>query len=355
MNDETWKTLFHPFERGLIALPDMRQHWIFSGAQPGFVLPDGFEARLSCVQPWRPAYLALEREGYYARYDMPAHEKHDGALVLLGRYRQDNHLRLREAALTIKSGGTIVVAGGKTDGIDPLRKHLRKSLPGLESVSKHHGLALWFEVPESGLADALPRSADPVRSGGMTIPPGIFSSDGPDPASVMLAEFFKGRLSGAVADLGAGWGYLGGQALKHCPGITGLHCYEADWRAREACWSNLSSRVKRDFAARWCDVLSEEIRDVYDCVIMNPPFHEGRATQPKIGVGFIEAAAGILNPGGRLLMVANRNLPYEEALTGNFKAVETLKEANGFKVFEAVRQKSARRTGRYPLQHPRSV
>lgn len=60
---------------------------------------------------------------------------------------------------------------------------------------------------------------------------------------------------------------------------------------------------------------------------MNPPFHEGRVTDVSLGQSFIAAAASRLKPGGRLLMVANRQLPYELTLKGLFKTVTLLEEA----------------------------
>ena len=73
----------------------------------------------------------------------------------------------------------------------------------------------------------------------------------------------------------------------------------------------------------------------YDAVIMNPPFHQGRAAEPDLGVGFIAAAARILKPQGRLTLVANRQLPYEAALEAGFRRWATLGEAGGYKLLEA--------------------
>ncbi len=70
---------------------------------------------------------------------------------------------------------------------------------------------------------------------------------------------------------------------------------------------------------------------------MNPPFHDSHAANPALGVAFITAAAKVLKPGGKLLMVANRNLPYEAALAQAFASFTTLEENDRFKVIEAVR------------------
>ena len=75
----------------------------------------------------------------------------------------------------------------------------------------------------------------------------------------------------------------------------------------------------------------------YDRVIANPPFHHGRAGEPDLGAAFIVAAGRILKPGGRLLMVANRQLPYEATLTATFRHCEKLAEDGVYKVIEAER------------------
>jgi 16S rRNA (guanine1207-N2)-methyltransferase len=70
---------------------------------------------------------------------------------------------------------------------------------------------------------------------------------------------------------------------------------------------------------------------------MNPPFHAGRASEPDIGKAFVRAASSALKPGGRLLMVANRKLPYEHTLAQAFRRVLPVADQDGFKVIEAVR------------------
>jgi 16S rRNA (guanine1207-N2)-methyltransferase len=71
-------------------------------------------------------------------------------------------------------------------------------------------------------------------------------------------------------------------------------------------------------------------------VVMNPPFHDALGNHaPGLGSAFIRKAAAILQPGGRLIMVANRQLPYEAELGKAFKTVERIAESKGFKVLLA--------------------
>jgi 16S rRNA (guanine1207-N2)-methyltransferase len=56
----------------------------------------------------------------------------------------------------------------------------------------------------------------------------------------------------------------------------------------------------------------------YDAILSNPPFHTGRRADPGLGRAFISAAARMLKPSGKFIMVANRHLPYEDALKDAF-------------------------------------
>jgi len=70
---------------------------------------------------------------------------------------------------------------------------------------------------------------------------------------------------------------------------------------------------------------------------MNPPFHTGRAAEPSLGRAFIAAASRMLAPHGKLWMVANRHLPYEQALRDQFRNVDEIAGDGAFKVFHANR------------------
>jgi 16S rRNA (guanine1207-N2)-methyltransferase len=330
-------TLFHPFERGLTDLPRAGERWLFAGAEPGFGLPAAFGAELLCVQGFRPHFLDLRASGHSVESEFPAISmRFDGALVLLSRSRDANLLRLRDAAARVKPGGVVLVACAKEDGAASLRKTLEKALPHLDSASKHHGVAMWFRRPDDRALEYLLPWPQAGSTGDHATAPGMFSADAPDEGSRLLAGFFDSRISGLVADLGAGWGYLGMELLKACPRIVRLDCVEADHAALEAARGNLGPLAgDRPLSFHWLDVLREEIPGRQDWVIMNPPFHLGRRADPAIGAGFIAAAAWALKPGGRLLMVANRQLPYEDVLAKRFRKFERRAQTGRFKVFEA--------------------
>ena len=120
---------------------------------------------------------------------------------------------------------------------------------------------------------------------------------------------------------------------RYAPGLKGIDVFEADFNALEAAKANLAENCP-NVPARffWSDLTSETPRDHYDLIVMNPPFHEGHAADHSLGAAMIRMAAKSLKSGGRLMLVANRGLPYEPVLKEAFKdSGETCRNAR-FKV-----------------------
>jgi 16S rRNA (guanine1207-N2)-methyltransferase len=343
MAAEPLKTLFHPFEAEALPLPRKDGRVLFLGAEPGFRVPDGFEAALHLVQGFRPYFRALQASGRTVTPQVEG-SGFDMALVLAGRHRGQNERRIADAIERVLPGGLVVVAGGKEDGIDSLRKRINALVPLEGYLPKHHGIAFWLRPAGAEPASVL-RAANPalVVEGRFHTAPGMFSFDRVDAGSKLLAASLPGDLRGNVADFCAGWGYLAAQVATRSPGLSSLDLYEADFEALEAAKLNIAGDAKArpgDAVAPrffWTDLLTETLERRYDVVVMNPPFHSGRATEPEIGAGMIRAASKALKPGGRLFMVANRQLPYEQVLSAAFASHAEIARDGMFKVFSARR------------------
>lgn len=328
MKPTPYSTLFHPFDTGDVALPDKGARALLLGAEPGLRLPQGFEARPVPVNGFRPAFLALQRAGFDV-LPVPDGDAYDLALVLTGRHRGQNELWIAEALRRVSPGGRIVIAGGKEDGIASLRKRIEALTPLEGRLSKFHGIAFWFTRPADANAIAAMlenTNAAALIDGRFSAAPGMFSHDRIDPGSKLLADNLPADLSGAAADFCAGWGYLASTLLDRNPGIASIDLYEADFASLEAARANLAeARVPTAF--HWADLAAEPVPRQFDVVVMNPPFHQGRAADPAIGQAMVRATSAALKPNGRLFMVANRGLPYEAALAASFRqSGETARE-----------------------------
>ncbi|SEW31033.1 16S rRNA (guanine1207-N2)-methyltransferase [Aliiroseovarius sediminilitoris] len=239
------------------------------------------------------------------------------------------------AATKATDGGLILLDGQKTDGIDSLLKAIRQKANLLGALSKAHGKLVWFDTADVGDWTA----TDTQLEGGFTTCPGVFSADGIDKGSAVLAAAMPDDITGRVADLGAGWGYLARHILQR-PGVTSLDLIEADLVALDCAKLNLDD-PRANFI--WGDATQFCPPQPYDVVISNPPFHTGRAGDPELGRAFIRAAAAMLAPSGRFVMVANRHLPYEDTLGEQFNTVEDLGGTPGFKLLSGVKPRRTRR------------
>ena len=174
----------------------------------------------------------------------------------------------------------------------------------------------------------------PILQGRFDSRPGLFSWDRADRGSMLLAETLPPELSGRGADFGCGYGYLSASALSACAGIELITAFDSDHRAVEACVRNTKFAQGR-IDCVWSDLTQKPDLQNLDFIVMNPPFHEGVTTQNQLGITFIRNAAACLKHGGKLFMVANNHLPYEDTLKALFKDVQELDKDKGFKVIRA--------------------
>ena len=246
--------------------------------------------------------------------------------------------RIAQAAAHLAPGASLWVDGQKTDGVDSVLKEVRALAPVDGIQSRAHGKIFRVTLPEPGWLPAGWAAQDHQAAPGFVTRPGVFSADGPDPASVALAAHLPDKLPTRMVDLGAGWGWLSAQVLAH-PGVEVLHLVEADAVALDCARRNVTDPRAR---FHWADALDFRLSEPVNGVVMNPPFHDGRAADPRLGAGFIRAAAGLLTGAGRLWMVANRHLPYEQALREHFGDVAEIGGDTRFKILTAT---GARRPG----------
>ncbi len=324
-------TLFLPILSGDVTEPS--EPWLFLGARaPGNGFPDGLLKHLVCEQPMRGPFLDLQMRGADVCTSVLADDTFAGALVLIGRHRGENEAMVARAASLCRQGSTILIAGDKTNGIGSLRKRIAKVAEIEGSQAKYHATVFWIQsVPAIGENTARKAASKPA---GFQTAPGMFSAEKIDSGSSLLAEFIDESINGAVADFGAGWGYLS-HAIAKNGAARSLDLFEAHWPSLEAARHNLIGFDDLPMEYHWFDITREPISTRYDCIVMNPPFHADRKTEPALGEKFIEVASNALKPKGRLLMVANSGLPYERKISAHFSRFNELEKRDGFKILLA--------------------
>ncbi|MGB0797910.1 MAG: class I SAM-dependent methyltransferase [Planktomarina sp.] len=276
---------------------------------------------VTIVHPMKPIHDDWASQGIRVETEVP-----DGryalAVVCCTRSKAQTQDLIAQAAAV---ADVVVVDGQKTDGVDSHYKMLRKRCDVKGTVTKAHGRLFWFAAPD--LTDLI---GAPKVIGEFQTRAGVFSADGIDPASALLASALP-DLKGRICDLGGGWGYLTAHVLNMA-GVTQVDLVEADHVALDCAAVNIiDPRCK----LHWADARSWS--GTYDHVVMNPPFHTGRQGDTALGKDFITAAARSLTAKGQLWMVANRHLPYEDTLNAAFGSVTELPGDGRFKLFQASR------------------
>ena len=327
---EAGRAISHVIETGALAAPTSKGRRAFLLRAEALPFKD-----IDAEQSFRPDFLRLKAAGWSVvpRLEGGAYEL---GLVLLTKHKEENFANIARAWALLAPGGQLVSAGANDDGAASLEKHVGKAFGLVDHASKFHCRVFWLDKGERAPPDYWRGLAglQPVGAGPWLSQPGVFCWDRVDDGSALLARYLPADIAGTVADFGCGWGYLSRSLLDRCPGVTRLDMIDAEHRAVEAARANVSDpRAK----AHWLDLIAERAPTTYDTVICNQPFHAGRAADPALGQGFIEAAARALRPGGHFYMVANRGLPYEPLLKAHFASFETLADNNKFRVSRAFR------------------
>lgn len=163
--------------------------------------------------------------------------------------------------------------------------------------------------------------------------PGLFSWDRMDAGTQALLDVLP-ALAGQIADFGCGAGVLSRQVL-HSAQVTAVTGFDLDRRAIAAAHKAI---VDPRFSTVWVDLVAEGAGEhMFDAIVMNPPFHRAGIEDQGLGMAMIARAAEVLRPGGSLWLTANRHLPYEATLKARFASFTLKNEAQGFKVYQAIR------------------
>ena len=338
--DAPLDTLFLPFAEEALSWPS--DGVLFLRARDGAALHRRPLPGLVCEQSFKPDADALRHVGCALATD--AERRYPLVLALPPRQRAEARALFAYAVAKTKPGGRVVACTANNEGARSLEADLADLVGPVATLSKNKCRVFWSEPLDGNIDAALLaqwHSLDairPILDGRFVSRPGVFAWDRIDPASALLAHHLPNHLTGRAADLGCGFGYLSTELLERCPRIVALDAYEAENRALELARINLAPFEKRiALGYYWHDVTTGLPRS-YDVIVTNPPFHAHTAAdRPDIGRRFIVAAAAALKPGGRLWLVANRHLPYEDVLNDAFGSVRIVTQAQGYKVVEAIR------------------
>ncbi|MBI1362986.1 MAG: methyltransferase [Proteobacteria bacterium] len=316
-------------------LQEVQTPALFLRAQPHPALTAG---QWSCYQPFKPLAdkllaLGLSTSTHLGEVPTAPH------MALMGsRQKEENRILLAHAARHLPDGGTLSAILPNDLGAKTLENDIKALFGQAVSASKHH--ARRITTTRTNQTDlklaaewaALATAGD--HGSGFITAPGMFSWRKVDAGSALLAKHLPTNLSGKLADLCAGWGYLTFEALKNNPAISSADLYEAEHLALDCARLNLNGAAI-PVAYHWADVTALPAKRQYDVIVCNPPVHDLHDGDVELGQRVVMQALAMGNPRSRIYIVANRRLPYEALLNQKCRRVTVLAEENGYKVLEA--------------------
>jgi len=258
---------------------------------------------------------------------------------------------LFDAFRSLKKGGACYIAGATNEGIKSAAKLLQRAFGNSTVVAYDGGSRILSSTKTSDapIDEAVFESPfisfDSFRELDVTLRgerftifsrPGVFSWDHLDEATQILVDHIDIPRGASVLDLGCGSGPLGIVASRLSGGGP-LVMVDADVEAVRSAAKSAETAGVGDYRALPSDVAGAVLGERFDVVVSNPPFHVGKQTELTVPMQFIEDAWGVLKPGGRVFLVANRTLPYELPLKRRFGSVAMVHDGRRFKVLSAVK------------------
>jgi len=163
--------------------------------------------------------------------------------------------------------------------------------------------------------------------------PGVFAHGRLDQGSRLLLESLeKLRPAGNILDFACGSGVIGCSLLAGTAKAS-LTLLDVSALALEA--SGKSLQLNGLTAALLPSDGLSELEGRYDWIISNPPFHRGVSNDLEIAARFFSEAGTFLTENGRIVIVCNRHLPYENWLQNHFERTERLDENREFIIIQA--------------------
>jgi len=264
----------------------------------------------------------------------------DSAVLFLPKSRELSDYLLQALAARL-AGRELFLVGEKRGGIERAAKQLAAYGKPRKLDSARHCQLWQVSVTQAPAAPDLHSLAQryqlELADGPLQVLslPGVFSHGRLDRGSALLLEQLDGLPSGHLLDFGCGAGVLGAVLKRRYP-QSPVSLLDVDAFAVESSRLTLAANGLEGtvIAGDGIDAAPRELA----AILSNPPFHQGVHTDYQASEHLLRQAASHLVRGGELRLVANSFLKYPPLIEQHLGSCQTLKDAEGFRIYRAIRR-----------------
>lgn len=264
----------------------------------------------------------------------------DAAVLFMPKSR-DLAAYLLDALAARLGGRELYLVGEKRGGVEGGAKLLQAYGKPRKLDSARH-CQLWQVTVETvPAAPALESLAErfelPLEDGPLQVVtlPGVFSHGRLDKGTALLLEHLDNLPVGDVLDFGCGAGVLGATVKRRYP-ESRVTLLDVD------AFAVVSSRLTLAANGLEGEVISGDGIDAAPrdlvLILSNPPFHTGVHTHYATSETLLIKSHDHLRKGGEMRLVANSFLRYKPLIEQALGNCQTRVEAQGFKIYQAVRE-----------------
>jgi 16S rRNA (guanine1207-N2)-methyltransferase len=252
-------------------------------------------------------------------------------------------LILDYARASLEKDGDIWIVGENKGGVKNLHKSLKDDFAQIDKMTsgKHSAIVTACGPVESKPFDINNYYSEQVNELGIPLKalPGVFSQEKLDKGTAMLLKHLPRKVKGRVLDFGCGAGIIGAYISQNRE-VEEVELLDDDILAVTSAQKNIKDNDIA-FSEAYLSNGFENVEDRYHWIVSNPPFHQGVKTDYNVTEKFLNDAREHLKLSGKLLIVANEFLTYENILREHFNGVTQVAKENGYKLIqcEGIRRK----------------
>jgi len=264
--------------------------------------------------------------------------KHDLVIIAFPKSKAELNFTLSMIFHSTNKNTNIVIVGENKSGIKTLSKAAEQTLVNCNKYDSARHCLLFIaqlsqEITEFTLNDWYEHYQVDIANIQIKVAalPGVFSQKGLDKGTQILLENLPAIKAGDMLDFGCGAGVIASFIGKKYPEVK-LSLLDVNALALKSSiktleLNNLNGNV---FAS---NSLSE-VKNKYDVVISNPPFHQGITTNYTATEQFLEGIKAHLRNTADVIIVANSFLKYEPIMRKTIGKTNRLFSQQGFTIYQ---------------------